>query len=63
MRLLTRLLTLLLLLSPLAVLTGWTVAEYTVSGRNPLEQTGLTMPAGHSTLARVDSRPDIVVRP
>lgn len=63
MQLLTRLLTLLFLLSPLAALTGWTVAQYAVSGRNPLERPGLTMPAGHSTLARADSRPDIAVRP
>ena len=63
MRLLTRLLMLLFLLSPVAALTGWTVAQYTVSGRNPLEHTGLTMPAGHSTLARVDSRPDLAVQP
>ena len=63
MRLLTRLLMLVFLLSPVAGLTGWTVAQYTVSGRNPLEHAGLTMPACHSTLARVDSRPDIAVQP
>lgn len=52
MRLLTRWLTLLFLLSPVAALTGWTVAQYTVSGRNPLEHPGLQMPADRSSFAR-----------